>query len=251
MRSSSIRHPLTDPSVASMDWVIEARELKKTYKMGEFDVEALRGVSFKIKRGEVVSIMGPSGSGKSTMMNTLGCLDRPTSGEYILDGESVGEMNDDQLASVRNRKVGFVFQSFNLLSRLTAIGNVELPLRYAGMAEGRREKAIASLEAVGLQDRMKHRPFELSGGQQQRVAVARALVNDPAIIMADEPTGNLDSKVGKEIMNLLLGLNKDRGTTLIIVTHDPTIAEQTQRVIRLRDGLLESEGYEKQGKEKK
>jgi putative ABC transport system ATP-binding protein len=234
-----------------MDWVIEARDLKKTYKMGEFDVEALRGVSFKIRRGEVVSIMGPSGSGKSTMMNTLGCLDRPTSGEYILDGESVGEMTDDQLASVRNRKVGFVFQSFNLLSRLTAVGNVELPLRYAGMAEGRRERAIASLEAVGLGDRMKHRPFELSGGQQQRVAVARALVNDPAIIMADEPTGNLDSKVGREIMNLLLNLNKDRGTTLIIVTHDPAIAEQTQRVIRLRDGLLESAGDEKESKGKK
>lgn len=233
------------------DWVIEAREIKKTYRMGEFDVEALKGVSFTVDRGEVVSIMGPSGSGKSTMMNTLGCLDRPTSGEYILDGESVGDMNDDQLASVRNRKVGFVFQSFNLLSRLTAIGNVELPLRYAGMVEGRRERAIASLEAVGLQDRMKHRPYELSGGQQQRVAVARALVNDPAIIMADEPTGNLDSKVGKEIMSLLLNLNKERGTTLIIVTHDPTIAEQTQRVITLRDGLLESAGYEKQGKTKK
>ncbi len=230
------------------DWVIEARDIKKTYRMGEFDVEALRGVSFTIKRGEIVSIMGPSGSGKSTMMNTLGCLDRPTAGEYILDGESVGEMNDDQLASVRNRKVGFVFQSFNLLSRLTAIGNVELPLRYAGQVEGRRERAIASLEAVGLKDRMKHRPYELSGGQQQRVAVARALVNSPAIIMADEPTGNLDSKVGAEIMNLLLSLNKDLGTTLIIVTHDPLIAAQTQRVIRLRDGLLESAGYEKEGK---
>ncbi len=233
------------------DWVIEARELRKTYRMGEIDVEALRGVSFKVQRGEIVSIMGPSGSGKSTMMNTLGCLDRPTSGEYILDGESVGEMNDDQLASVRNRKVGFVFQSFNLLSRLTAIGNVELPLRYAGLTEGRREKAIASLEAVGLKERMKHRPFELSGGQQQRVAVARALVNDPAIIMADEPTGNLDSKVGQEIMNLLLNLNRERGTTLVIVTHDPAIAEQTQRVIRLRDGLLESDGYAEQtGKNK-
>jgi putative ABC transport system ATP-binding protein len=234
------------------DWVVETRDIKKTYRMGEFDVEALRGVSFKIKRGEVVSIMGPSGSGKSTMMNTLGCLDRPTSGEYILDGESVAQMNDDQLAAVRNHKVGFVFQSFNLLSRLSAIGNVELPLRYAGMTEGRRERAMESLEAVGLKERMKHRPYELSGGQQQRVAVARALVNNPAIIMADEPTGNLDSKVGKEIMSLLLNLNKDRGTTLIIVTHDPTIAEQTQRVIRLRDGLLESDGYgEKEGKSKK
>ncbi len=223
-----------------MDWVIEARNLTKTYMMGEFEVRALRDVSFTITRGEMVSIMGPSGSGKSTMMNTLGCLDRPTSGEYILDGESVADMNDDQLASVRNRKVGFVFQSFNLLSRLTALGNVELPLRYAGITEGRRERAQAALEAVGLADRMSHRPYELSGGQQQRVAVARSLVNNPAIIMADEPTGNLDSKVGKEIMNLLLNLNKDRGTTLIIVTHDPNIAEQTQRVIRLRDGELDT-----------
>jgi len=230
-----------------MDWVIEARDIVKTYKMGEFDVQALRGVSFNIRRGEVVSIMGPSGSGKSTMMNTLGCLDRPTSGEYILDGESVGQMNDDQLASVRNRKVGFVFQSFNLLSRLTALGNVELPLRYSGMTEGRRERARAALEAVGLSDRMTHRPYELSGGQQQRVAVARSLVNNPAIIMADEPTGNLDSKVGKEIMSLLLNLNKDLGTTLIIVTHDAAIAAQTQRVIRLRDGELESSGEEKEG----
>jgi len=233
-----------------MDWVIEARNITKTYKMGEFDVEALKSVSFNIKRGEVISIMGPSGSGKSTMMNTLGCLDRPTSGEYILDGESVADMNDDQLASVRNRKVGFVFQSFNLLSRLTALGNVELPLRYAGLTEGRRERAKAALEAVGLNDRMTHRPYELSGGQQQRVAVARAIVNDPAMIMADEPTGNLDSKVGREIMSLLLNLNKERGTTLIIVTHDPNIAEQTQRVIRLRDGELDSLGEEKAGMKK-
>jgi putative ABC transport system ATP-binding protein len=234
-----------------MDWVIEARNITKTYKMGEFDVEALRNVSFTIERGEVLSIMGPSGSGKSTMMNTLGCLDRPTSGEYILDGESVADMDDDQLASVRNRKVGFVFQSFNLLSRLTALGNVELPLRYSGLTEGRRERAQAALEAVGLKDRMTHRPYELSGGQQQRVAVARALVNDPAIIMADEPTGNLDSKVGKEIINLLLNLNKERGTTLIIVTHDAAIAEQTQRVIRLRDGELESSGEEEKAGNKK
>jgi putative ABC transport system ATP-binding protein len=201
----------------------------------------LGGVSFEIKRGEVISIMGPSGSGKSTLMNTLGCLDRPTSGEYMLDGEPVASLNDDQLASIRNRKVGFVFQSFNLLSRQTAITNVELPLRYSENLEGRRERAIEALKAVGLGDRMTHRPYELSGGQQQRVAIARAIVNTPAIIMADEPTGNLDSKVGKEIMSLLLNLNKESGTTLIIVTHDPAIAEQTQRVIRLRDGLLDAQ----------
>jgi len=222
-----------------MSNVIEAHDIRKNYQMGEVLVEALRGVSFTIKRGEIVAIMGPSGSGKSTLMNTLGCLDRPSSGEYILDGEPVASLNDDQLASIRNRKVGFVFQSFNLLSRQTAITNVELPLRYSGKPDGRRERAIEALQAVGLGDRMTHRPYELSGGQQQRVAIARALVNNPAIIMADEPTGNLDSKVGKEIMNLLLNLNKDSGTTLIIVTHDPTIAEQTQRVIRLRDGLLD------------
>jgi putative ABC transport system ATP-binding protein len=222
-----------------MSHVIDAHDLAKVYVMGEVEVQALRGVSFTIERGEVISIMGPSGSGKSTLMNTLGCLDRPTSGEYILDGESVATLNDDQLAKIRNRKVGFVFQSFNLLSRQTAITNVELPLRYSGNLEGRRERAMEALKAVGLEDRMTHRPFELSGGQQQRVAIARAIVNNPAIIMADEPTGNLDSKVGREIMNLLLNLNKESGTTLIIVTHDPMIAEQTQRVIRLRDGLLD------------
>ena len=223
-----------------MSNVIETRDLQKIYIMGEVEVQALRGVSFAIQRGEVVSIMGPSGSGKSTLMNMLGCLDRPTSGEYSLDGESVSTLNDDQLADIRNRKVGFVFQSFNLLSRQTAITNVELPLRYSGKTDGRRERAIEALKAVGLEDRMTHRPYELSGGQQQRVAIARAIVNNPAIIMADEPTGNLDSKVGKEIMNLLLNLNKESGTTLIIVTHDPLIADQTQRVIRLQDGLLES-----------
>ena len=222
-----------------MDWVIEARDLKKIYKMGLVEVEALRGVSFKIKRGEVIAIMGPSGSGKTTLMNTLGCLDRPTSGEYFLDGEAVASLDDDQLASIRNRKVGFVFQSFNLLARQTAITNVELPLRYSGNLNGWRERAIEALKAVGLEDRMTHRPYELSGGQQQRVAIARALVNNPAIIMADEPTGNLDSKVGEEIMSLLLNLNRESGTTLIIVTHDPIIAQHAQRVIRLRDGLLD------------
>jgi len=227
-----------------MSNVIEAHDIRKVYKMGEVEVEALRGVSFHIKRGEVIAIMGPSGSGKSTLMNTLGCLDRPTTGEYVLDGEPVASLTDDQLASIRNRKVGFVFQSFNLLSRQTAITNVELPLRYSGNREGSRERAIEALKAVGLGDRMTHRPYELSGGQQQRVAIARAIVNNPAIIMADEPTGNLDSKVGTEIMTLLLNLNKESGTTLIIVTHDPAIAEQTQRVIRLRDGLLDAQPSE-------
>ena len=221
------------------EWVVDAREIRKIYIMGDVEVHALRGLNLTIGAGEVVSIMGPSGSGKSTLMNMLGCLDRPTSGEYYLDGESVAELSDDQLADIRNRKVGFVFQSFNLLPRATAIANVELPLRYAGFsAKERKQKAIAALESVGLGDRIHHRPNELSGGQQQRVAIARSLINDPAIIMADEPTGNLDSTSGDEIMQLLLDLNRDRGTTLIIVTHDPEIAEHTRRVVMIRDGVV-------------
>jgi putative ABC transport system ATP-binding protein len=221
------------------DWVILAEGLTKFYQMGEVEVRALAGVSCKIKRGEVVAIMGPSGSGKSTLMNILGCLDLPTSGKYILDGEAVETLNDNQLADIRNRKVGFIFQSFNLLARTTALGNVELPLRYAGKVPNKKERARTALESVGLEDRISHRPTELSGGEQQRVAIARALVNNPAIIMADEPTGNLDSKVGREILELLLTLNRDNGTTLIIVTHDPVIAAQAQRIIHLRDGLVE------------
>jgi putative ABC transport system ATP-binding protein len=223
------------------DWVIETRNLKKIYKMGEIEVRALDGVDLNIERGSIVSIMGPSGSGKSTLMNLLGCLDRPTEGDYILDGVQVSQMNDDQLAAARNHLVGFVFQSFNLLSRQTALANVELPLRYGGITNGRKQKAIEALTAVGLGDRVTHRPTELSGGQQQRVAIARALINDPAIIMADEPTGNLDSKSGKEIMDLILSLNKTRKTTIIIVTHDQNIARQTQRIINLSDGKVVGE----------
>ena len=221
------------------EWVVDAKDITKVYQMGEVEVHALRGLSVKIAPGEILSIMGPSGSGKSTLMNILGCLDRPTSGEYSLNGESVANMDDDQLAEIRNRGVGFVFQSFNLLPRATALANVELPMRYA-VLNGRNRKQVATeaLEAVGLADRIHHRPNELSGGQMQRVAIARALVNNPAIIMADEPTGNLDSKSGDEIMALLKNLNKDRGTTLIIVTHDPEIAALTNRVISLRDGLI-------------
>ena len=221
------------------DTVITAQDLTKVYKMGEVEVHALRGLSMKVERGEVVAIVGPSGSGKSTLMNILGCLDRPTAGGYTLDGVEVSGMNDDELANVRNHKIGFVFQSFNLLSRQTALANVELPLRYAGNTNHRRERARAALEAVGLQDRITHRPFELSGGQQQRVAIARSLVNEPAMILADEPTGNLDSKVGQEIMDLLLRLNRERGTTLVIVTHDPKVAAQAQRIIRVQDGVVE------------
>jgi putative ABC transport system ATP-binding protein len=221
------------------DTVIRAEGLTKYYRMGEVEVQALRGLSMQVRRGEAVAIMGPSGSGKTTLMNILGCLDRPTGGEYLLDGEMVSGLNDDQLAGIRNRKIGFVFQSFNLLQRTSALANVELPMSYSDSANEGRARAVAALKAVGLEDRMKHRPTELSGGEQQRVAIARALVNKPAILMADEPTGNLDSKVGQGIMDLLLALNRESNTTLMIITHDPKIAAQTQRTIQIRDGVVE------------
>jgi len=221
------------------EFVILGEDLAKTYRMGEVQVHALNGVSVRIARGEVVAIVGPSGSGKSTLMNILGCLDRPSRGAYYLDGELVSKMRDDQLARTRNRKVGFVFQSFNLLPRASALSNVELPMRYAGIQKGRKERAKQALEIVGLGARIHHRPAELSGGQQQRVAIARALVNNPAILMADEPTGALDSKSGKEIMDLLLDLNRERKMTLILVTHDPAVAARAQRTIHIRDGQVE------------
>jgi putative ABC transport system ATP-binding protein len=227
--------------MTEQEHVIKIENLTKVYQMGEIQVHALRGVSFTVSPGEVLAIMGPSGSGKSTLMNMIGCLDTPTDGNYYLDGELVSTLVDDELAEVRNRKIGFVFQQFNLLPRATALANVELPLRYSGMNGNRKELALKALEAVGLGDRVDHRPNELSGGQQQRVAVARALINNPAIILADEPTGNLDTTSGEEIMKLLLSLNKNDGTTLLIVTHDPEVATIAERVIHLRDGLIENE----------
>jgi putative ABC transport system ATP-binding protein len=224
--------------------MIEVQDLTKTYHLGSVEVPALRGVSFRIQRGEVVAIMGQSGSGKSTLMNILGCLDLPTSGKYFLDGRDISGLSEDELAVIRNQKIGFVFQQFNLLPRITVRRNTELPLFYANGNSPKTEKELhqraeAILEAVGLGDRMNHHPTELSGGQQQRVAIARALINEPALILADEPTGNLDSHTGEEIMNLLLGLNKERDLTLVIVTHDAMIAAHAQHVIHLKDGLIE------------
>ena len=217
--------------------MIEVEQVTKVYLMGETEVRALNGVSFRIDTGEWVAITGPSGSGKSTLMAILGCLDSPTSGSYQLDGTDVAKMSDDQLAKVRNQKIGFVFQQFNLLARTSALENVELPLLYSGQNH-RRDRARSTLEAVGLQDRLGHRPNELSGGQQQRVAIARALVSEPSILLADEPTGNLDSKTGKEIMALFSELHRTRGITMIFVTHDPAITANAQRVIRISDGVV-------------
>ena len=221
--------------------VIEVKNLEKTYYVGDMEVNALRGVSFNILKSQFSAIMGPSGSGKSTLMHIIGCLDSPTKGEYHLNGENVANMQDDQLAKIRNKEIGFVFQKFHLLPRNTALENVMLPLKYASVGKTERsKKAMEALTQVGLADRVDHSPTELSGGQQQRVAIARALVNSPAILFADEPTGNLDSKTGEEVMNLLHELN-DKGQTIVLITHEKEIADQTERTIFIRDGKIESD----------
>jgi len=231
---------LSDP-IAADGRLIEIVDVRKTYVMGETEVHALDGVSLAITRGEYVAIMGPSGSGKSTLMNMIGCLDNPTSGSYRLRGTEIRERDDDELARIRNQEIGFIFQTFNLLPRADALHNVELPLIYAGKAaKERRERAKQMLDMVNLGDRMHHRPSELSGGQRQRVAIARALVNGPSIVLADEPTGNLDSKTGVEIMELLADIHR-RGNTVILVTHEEEVAARADRIIRLRDGRIESD----------
>jgi len=217
--------------------VIEIENVTKTYQMGDNQVRALRGVTLNIERGEMVAIVGPSGSGKSTLMNIIGCLDQPSEGVYRLDKVDVHKLDDDALAEIRNQKIGFVFQMFNLLPRTTALDQVELPMVYAGKPD-RRKRALEALTQVGLGDRTHHRPNELSGGQQQRVAIARALVNEPAIILADEPTGNLDSQSGEEIMNIFKKLNREKNMTVILVTHDPDVAGIAQRTIRVKDGMI-------------
>ena len=217
--------------------MIELENVTKVYRMGKLEVPALQGVSLAIKEGEMMAIMGPSGSGKSTMLNVLGCLDVPTSGKYILEGTEVGRLGDDRLAEIRNRKIGFVFQTYNLLHRLTALGNVELPLLY-GNGHNRRKRALEALERVGLGNRARHRPAELSGGEQQRVGIARALVKNPSILLGDEPTGNLDSKSSYEIISILQRLNREEGLTVIIVTHESDIAAHTQRIVSMLDGRV-------------
>jgi len=221
--------------------MLEIKKIKKIYQMGKVKVEALRGVSFYIEKGEFVAIMGPSGSGKSTLMHIIGCLDQPTEGSFIIGGKDVSKLNDDRLAEIRNKSIGFVFQQFNLLSRTSILHNVEIPLIYAGIkAKRRRELAMQALESVGLGDRVKHKPNEISGGEKQRAAIARALVNDPLIILADEPTGNLDTKTGEEIMKIFYKLHQ-QGNTVIMVTHEAEIARHARRIIRLRDGLIEKD----------
>ena len=229
-----------DQTTQALKPVIDVRNLTKEYRLGEIVVQALRGINLQIFPGEMVAIMGPSGSGKSTLMNMVGCLDSPTSGEYYLDTLLVSDLKDDDLAIVRNQKIGFVFQKYNLLPRVDAIENVALPLRYSENTFNMRQRAEAALVAVGLGDRMHHKPNGLSGGQQQRVAIARALVNEPAILLADEPTGNLDSQSGKEIMELLLNLNQQQHSTVVLVTHDPSVAAQAQRTVQIFDGLIKS-----------
>ncbi|HLN57007.1 MAG TPA: ABC transporter ATP-binding protein [Thermoanaerobaculia bacterium] len=222
--------------------LIDIRDITKVYEMGEEKVHALSGVTLGVERGEYLGIMGPSGSGKSTLMNLIGCLDTPTSGSYVLNGSEVARMTDDELAAIRNQEIGFVFQTFNLLPRTTALQQVELPLVYSGLSRReRRERAARALEAVGLADRMSHHPNELSGGQRQRVAVARALVNNPSILLADEPTGNLDSQTGNEIMALFDELNS-RGNTIVLVTHEEDIAAHAHRIVRLLDGKIRDDG---------
>lgn len=226
------------------DLIIEVKDLRKTYVMGSETIDALRSVSLQIKRNEFVALMGPSGSGKSTLMNLIGCLDSPTSGEYFLNGINVSGMGDAELAEVRNKQIGFVFQTFNLLPRMSALENVALPLIYAGYNKSDRlEKARQVMSDVGLESRMYHKPNELSGGQRQRVAIARALINDPALILADEPTGNLDTRTSEEIINIFKDLHS-KGNTILLVTHEPDIAAHARRIVRLRDGLVESDSSE-------